>query len=118
MFQSTHPRKVRRLYQGWLHNNKLFQSTHPRKVRPKGKRLASQDVGFNPRTHVRCDSIAPYGSILGRWFQSTHPRKVRPPSNVGVSIVSLFQSTHPRKVRLQEVVSNSATTDVSIHAPT
>ena len=122
----------------------VFQSTHPRGVRrdgqppdcrcgdvsihapawgateiPEGVRIQAEC--FNPRTRVGCDarydevmdalgqfqSTHPRGVRLGKKyhllpaveFQSTHPRGVRLPLGVYGFVWSRFQSTHPRGVR-------------------
>mgnify|MGYP000975253482 CR=1 FL=1 len=81
LFQSTHPRRVRRTKYDYTCRCVLFQSTHPRRVR-----------------HARDKD---------QWqrskFQSTHPRRVRHVRCLHLSWYSnqkIFQSTHPRRVRL------------------
>ena len=76
-FQSTHPRRVRRCFSGFLLFSLRFQSTHPRRVRP----------------------FALHCFDKGRKFQSTHPRRVRQISALRSAIALQFQSTHPRRVR-------------------
>ena len=119
MFQSTHPRGVRRpdwqamcasdnqvsihapawgatliLRQNYAHT--MFQSTHPRGVRRAGGRHGAD----------RCAK-----------FQSTHPRGVRRQDSGASSMADRFQSTHPRGVRLPLRTVNSVSQFVSIHAP-
>ena len=77
MFQSTHPRGVRRLAYSNLFRIVEFQSTHPRGVR------------------LRLLIIITIYSM----FQSTHPRGVRLTQRSWVSERLKFQSTHPRGVR-------------------
>ena len=78
----------------------LFQSTHPRGVR----RLYVEERGpgtyFNPRTHVGCDQVG-WGnwhptriSIHAPTWGATELARL-------TSIVTKFQSTHPRGVRLK-----------------
>ena len=114
MFQSTHPRGVRRqatLRGGycWCFNPRTrvgcdawakkrplpswrFQSTHPRGVRPGESALRGQGSGFNPRTRVGCDGQIDHAWAINDGFQSTHPRGVRHVfqpgwrDNLGVSI--------------------------------
>ena len=99
LFQSTHPRGVRRIKPCFVEREQRFQSTHPR-----GVRLSSHELTF-----------------VRQKFQSTHPRGVRliaPIPVIAEPIVSIhaptrgatityrqgtctheFQSTHPRGVR-------------------
>ena len=56
MFQSTHPRGVRRFWSCFPFNSSLFQSTHPRGVRLRSRDSAWHLSSFNPRTRVGCDS--------------------------------------------------------------
>ena len=117
LFQSTHPRRVRRagaespivcrdvsihapaqgatVEQCICITNYEFQSTHPRRVRP---RL----------------SICRFRSDM---FQSTHPRRVRPRGARNATDGALFQSTHPRRVRRATRHDVGRTLQVSIHAP-
>ena len=102
VFQSTHPRGVRRSSPpGAVWSTSEFQSTHPRGVRPVSAHGPCFRVAcFNPRTRVGCDNI-PISSLgLRRLFQSTHPRGVRRTSSSPCCRTSWFQSTHPRGVRL------------------
>ncbi len=109
LFQSTHPRGVRRSFHCKANRpGLLFQSTHPRGVRP-----GNAPSSFGPRR-----------------FQSTHPRGVRQPllwGNGSLIMVSIhapawgattsqahshhhqceFQSTHPRGVRRAACIAMS-----------
>ena len=55
IFQSTHPRGVRRTSAAVISGADLFQSTHPRGVRRIDTYLKINELYFNPRTHVGCD---------------------------------------------------------------
>ena len=55
LFQSTHPRGVRRPSANGRKKDMLFQSTHPRGVRRPHASVACLDDNFNPRTRVGCD---------------------------------------------------------------
>ena len=55
MFQSTHPRRVRRPAAVGKDLTTRFQSTHPRRVRLQHYTSHHQLNRFNPRTHVGCD---------------------------------------------------------------
>ena len=119
----------------------VFQSTHPRGVR---RLLCLLDFccnfHFNPRTREGCDknvlcficldfsfqSTHPrgvrlsvfYDFILCHIFQSTHPRGVRPVLNSNISSINFkFQSTHPRGVRQTELKNKIKNKTISIHAP-
>ena len=57
VFQSTYPRRVRRL-PVYLETMAIqFQSTYPRRVRPKNSRLERCCIHFNPRTHEGYDCV-------------------------------------------------------------
>ena len=119
----------------------MFQSTHPRGVRRSSG--GPHPLGcpcFNPRTHVGCDlqmseeekanssfqSTHPRGvrrptvpaSCPDSWFQSTHPRGVRQAQRSVHDDKGLFQSTHPRGVRHSLPRRQNFRFIVSIHAPT
>ena len=55
MFQSTHPRGVRRNPSCTSSRRSAFQSTHPRGVRPGLSAATGEPWCFNPRTRVGCD---------------------------------------------------------------
>jgi len=101
LFQSTHPRRVRRLRCSYFQvENFSFQSTHPRRVRQLSWQM-KQDIStdFNPHTREGCDLLKTrlYFHLL--IFQSTHPRRVRHSAPYTLVTVARFQSTHPRRVR-------------------
>ena len=101
MFQSTHPRGVRRdlapvivqqhpvsihapawgatpQRQLYLSPRHWFQSTHPRGVRrAAGRQTRHEGIRFNPRTRVGCDYQPASFRVQAEAFQSTHPRGVR-----------------------------------------
>ena len=118
MFQSTHPRGVRRRRCTLSAMLVWFQSTHPRGVRPRRPAPEAPDAlvsihapawgatrapgalrlplcGFNPRTRVGCD-------------RKRHSPKCP---------TGKFQSTHPRGVRPHGVLAKAVGPAVSIHAP-
>ena len=122
-FQSTHPRRVRRLRSCSGRANTSFQSTHPRRVRPEIAWCVPLPPCFNPRTHAGCDpnaaSFPPtrcsHVSIHAPTQGATipqHPggragRRFNPRTHAGCDAAQLigplteqeFQSTHPRRVR-------------------
>ena len=123
LFQSTHPRGVRRMTPTASKSSKKFQSTHPRGVRPSFKLYDRQCSSFNPRTRVGCDFFrslafgtsgvsihAPAWGATGvsRGFAAPIPC-FNPRTRVGCDLrplvrafpILLFQSTHPRGVRRQ-----------------
>ena len=56
----------------------MFQSTHPRRVRRVPSiRLHRCVLRFNPRTHAGCDGDTAEPDGAPAQFQSTHPRRVR-----------------------------------------
>ena len=77
LFQSTHPRGVRRYDIPLPAPVSLFQSTHPRGVRRARRMLSRRSRNFNPRTHAGCDTSVVYSRTRAPLFQSTHPRGVR-----------------------------------------
>ena len=98
-----------------------FQSTHPRRVRRLRKIDGAVLADFNPRTREGCDVTVLYFSRHAPKFQSTHPRRVRRRKDVVAVVLKhfnprtregcdaryfckgyrypIFQSTHPRRVR-------------------
>ena len=54
-FQSTHPRGVRLVEHVFVYPNHKFQSTHPRGVRQLTEFKGTPAASFNPRTHEGCD---------------------------------------------------------------
>ena len=142
LFQSTHPRGVRRGHGRWVRIREMFQSTHPRGVRrisqeafacigagfqsthPRGVRRwafrprPSLPACFNPRTRVGCDTPPCSVSRTNDLFQSTHPRGVRRGKPCSIYYATrAFQSTHPRGVRRSCPPSRRPGRAVSIHAP-
>ena len=118
---------------------RLFQSTHPRRVWRLYSLASAWGLSFNQHTHEGCD-----WRWCGRWRHQTvsihTPTKgvthryadlqrlilvsIHTPTK-GVTISSLpslntykFQSTHPRRVWLLFQVVESFFTIVSIHTPT
>ncbi len=140
VFQSTHPRGVRREDNLAGLTCNLFQSTHPRGVRlarrskdayyfrvsihaPAGG--ATFILAASPATTIEFQSTHPRGVRRNvcrlyppvRMFQSTHPRGVRLQQGQDQILSYMFQSTHPRGVRLGPFVRSLSSTVVSIHAP-
>ena len=141
MFQSTHPRGVRRWETRITAGHRMFQSTHPRGVRPaRSRRRHCWRYRFNPRTRVGCDfdkhqrhgfrahvSIhAPaWGATVFRIISFLLRRvSIHAPAWGATSgcwplspLYHLFQSTHPRGVRLWRPGRSAPCSSVSIHAP-
>ena len=119
LFQSTHPRGVRRpsgLCR--LPCGLGFQSTHPRGVR--------RDICAELHAHSQVSIHAPaWGATkadtspsIAFSFQSTHPRGVRRGLfNLCIHQCIPFQSTHPRGVRPNVLHVDTGFQRVSIHAP-
>jgi len=100
LFQSTHPRGVRRhSMRPDAQYNWSFQSTHPRGVRLAQYDYSQHICRFNPRTREGCDVRTPSAINSDIRFQSTHPRGVRPFAAPIHLAPPMFQSTHPRGVR-------------------
>ena len=73
-------------------------------------------AGFNPRTHVGCDTTSSFDERLGD--VSIHaPTWGATQLGASFTTVDEFQSTHPRGVRLADYLGIPVTC-VSIHAPT
>ena len=141
LFQSTHPRGVRR------HNLYFYQNVghnfNPRTREGCDARAISQareKRDFNPRTREGCDGYSQNSDVAAIIFQSTHPRGVRrlvlpllcqkefdfnPRTREGCDICHnffhdfciVFQSTHPRGVRQTERREILLSLIISIHAP-
>ena len=102
LFQSTHPRGVRRFSRPIRRTASAFQSTHPRGVRPA--ELEADDYNSPVSIHAPAwgaTSRRLLCCIYTKTFQSTHPRGVRHPLRpLRITALLRFQSTHPRGVRL------------------
>ena len=119
MFQSTHPRGVRRKATGRLRSLHPFQSTHPRGVRPAGRsRSGWWPCSFNPRTRVGCD-------LHGVWRAAEHrPVSIHAPAWGATSrplpAMAPNASFNPRTrvgCDLRDREGRQAVGLVSIHAP-
>ncbi|VDA99914.1 hypothetical protein S1OALGB6SA_988 [Olavius algarvensis spirochete endosymbiont] len=78
LFQSTHPRGVRRSSGGSIGPLLWFQSTHPRGVRQQRNGLKINLAGVSIHAPARGATAWPAGQKLASpEFQSTHPRGVR-----------------------------------------
>ena len=126
MFQSTHPRRVRLIWDLSICFSELVSihaptqgaTLHPIHTKAhfycfNPRTHAGCDLGwnvfwylpicFNPRTHAGCDPLF-FLYLCRKKFQSTHPRRVRQ-EYIFVNISgNMFQSTHPRRVRLSNAV--------------
>ena len=105
LFQSTHLHEVRRgVVQAPQPCSTWFQSTHLHEVRPYNGYLSLTDnMGFNPRTYMRCDLASGFASHPPLLFQSTHLHEVRRGTASMNDELMMFQSTHLHEVR-REVV--------------
>ena len=98
----------------------MFQSTHPRGVRRAARSRCACGLCtcFNPRTHAGCDSYEDWQEAI--WGVSIHA-----PTR-GATLLTRrqtprkreFQSTHPRGVRHNRGQLIQPRGGVSIHAPT
>ena len=118
LFQSTHPRGVRRVDSYFSRIDEGFQSTHPRGVRPgRGERAYEfAYVSIHAPAWGATTLLALLLSHI-RTFQSTHPRGVRHLLHKETVHHRKFQSTHPRGVRHGRIHAIGAASNVSIHAP-
>ena len=117
MFQSTHPRGVRLVASGVPSSTSWFQSTHPRGVRQSTKRNFIKRGSFNPRTHVGCDNTV--------WELSQRAKSFNPRTHVGCDTLSkpgksAVTGFNPRThVGCDYIMpSTIQASSVSIHAPT
>ena len=140
IFQSTHPRGVRR-FVGSASDTRLHISIHAPARGATHRKICidAPDENFNPRTREGCDMIYLTPSNPRCQFQSTHPRGVRPhpfdtqklvarisihaPAR-GATVIGVqqacggtFQSTHPRGVRPPTHAIRNLLPAISIHAP-
>ena len=123
IFQSTHPRGVRRTYQRLSPSCDIFQSTHPRGVRrieciqvrhsqrdfnPRtregcdlqhGSHHRSRGKDFNPRTREGCDTNCSSFMHSSRQISIHAPARGATKYSDTTVVRRLFQSTHPRGVR-------------------
>ena len=96
----------------------MFQSTHPRGVRrcPRPSTLPNSS-SFNPRTRVGCDWCLTWRSLCDCGFQSTHPRGVRRAELDAVEHLGLVSIHAPAWGATLPQSSPRALRRVSIHAP-
>ena len=100
LFQSTHPRGVRRSEARYSLWNSSFQSTHPRGVRRQQSMVEGLIFTFQS-THPRGVRPYPQGKRGSRGRVSIHaPTWGATSCNQSPPISYTFQSTHPRGVRL------------------
>ena len=141
LFQSTHPRGVRRrcgtrgirpcgvsihapAWGATLSSGlktafeARFQSTHPRGVRriSRHHRHITTIVSIHAPAWGATHAPRSTATRMGK-FQSTHPRGVRLPLYARQRFFIMFQSTHPRGVRPGEFQVAHGMIRVSIHAP-
>ena len=96
----------------------MFQSTHPRGVR-RGRQGAAalRPACFNPRTRVGCDVDGQSLSSSGARFQSTHPRGVRHERKLGIPRKELVSIHAPAWGATTDKLLILGQLWVSIHAP-
>ena len=99
-FQSTLPRRERRVVLIICFQVSQFQSTLPRRERLILPIICASSMYFNPRSREGSDYSNPMESVSGSIFQSTLPRRERLTGSDGRGIRSRFQSTLPRRERL------------------
>ena len=95
----------------------MFQSTHPRGVRRRGAPGAGVHLGFNPRTRVGCDTIKFVTEALEGRFQSTHPRGVRQYPTLDAAIAAAVSIHAPAWGATWIYPPSLYSPSVSIHAP-
>ena len=98
LFQSTHPRRVRPAETGSSLIHLVFQSTHPRRVRPCTY-LTQGIITVSIHAPTQGATTVMSGICIDLRFQSTHPRRVRHQESMQLANLYMFQSTHPRRVR-------------------
>ncbi len=117
MFQSTHPRRVRRDLASFILSLCRFQSTHPRRVRLLPEVFSNKLDKVSIHAPAKGATPLEYLQSMFSVFQSTHPRRVRPGVPFVLTPSIRFQSTHPRRVRLECLIKLFFREKVSIHAP-
>ena len=96
----------------------LFQSTHPRRVR----RIKLVLVSIPPRVSIHAPTKG--ATVFSRSRSCKNPVSIHAPTKGATSTGwiavgnNLFQSTHPRRVRLACIRCRQGSNGVSIHAPT
>ena len=141
-FQSTHPRRVRRIFICIFDVTNFYFNPRTREGCDGNYRwpTAISHQYFNPRTREGCDGAEQNVYTKEIIFQSTHPRRVRHANKAFSAIeddISIhapakgatrhkgrgchggieFQSTHPRRVRRIIFIILSTPKIISIHAP-
>ena len=116
MFQSTHPRRVRRMASPviWLPPVSIHAPTQGA-TSSSGSNTAPPAL-FNPRTHAGCDPLPP-GRGRGGAMPIHAPTQGATPWLSKAERSAAFQSTHPRRVRRCWAL-RCVSGVVSIHAPT
>ena len=120
--------------------DEMFQSTHPRGVRREQPVMRQRELSFNPRTRVGCDPsniltnvakerVSIHAPAWGATIKKSLPKTAyvgfNPRTRVGcdhswvplILTSSAFQSTHPRGVRHDLRAIEDLRHAVSIHAP-
>ena len=101
-----------------LSDEQKFQSTHPHGVRRSKRRQPLPCQGFNPRTHMGCDTTRPNGGRRRVMFQSTHPHGVRHCKPCAHLRKESFNPRTHMGCDCPFVARLALLNNVSIHAPT
>ena len=117
-FQSTHPRRVRRI------NNYSVTITSSISIHAPAKGATNSNAHTILRKTISIHAPAKGATNFDCFhlqchhlFQSTHPRRVRHVVSELFGWHVQFQSTHPRRVRLVATASLDIAPFISIHAP-
>ena len=93
IFQSTHPRRVRRIQQKEMLSQKYFNPRTREGCDVVFSFQTCRELDFNPRTREGCDRDGASEKDIRQEFQSTHPRRVR---QWNVCLKSLRLNFNPR----------------------
>ena len=94
----------------------IFQSTHPRGVRRNNRQSDSRPVHFNPRTREGCDVFAIMSTTAAPSISIHAPARGATNTQKRTKKYARFQSTHPRGVR-PDFSGHVIDFIISIHAP-
>ena len=101
---------MRRSDCSFIFRRSLFQSTHPRRVRRRALITCITIRNFNPHTREGCDAVVMEGDHITSTISIHTPAKGAT-RRMGLDSVRYprFQSTHPRRVRPASLGSQAAT---------
>ena len=104
LFQSTHPRRVRREQRARIKSLELISIHAPTKG-ATCQLIVDDEIkaNFNPRTHEGCDELKVKENGTHSNFNPRTHEGCDSAFSALLAVSHLFQSTHPRRVRQQAV---------------